>query len=94
MDLVRPGGVIASAGVHTDPQIPFSPVEAYDKNLTYRTGRCSARHYMERLVPLVQEKRYPLGSVISHRMGLSDGVRAYRMFDEKTDGCTKVVLSP
>jgi threonine dehydrogenase-like Zn-dependent dehydrogenase len=94
VDLVRPGGVVASVGVHTEEQFAFSPVEAYDKNLTYRSGRCPARHYMERLLPLVREVRYPLGSVISHRMALEEGPEAYELFDAKRDGCTKVVLKP
>lgn len=94
LDLVRPGGVVASVGVHTEEQLAFSPGEAYDKNLTYRTGRCPARHYMERLLRLVSEGRFPLGSVISHRLGLEDGPRGYALFDAKQDGCTKVVLAP
>jgi threonine dehydrogenase-like Zn-dependent dehydrogenase len=94
VDLVRPGGVVASVGVHTEEQFAFSPVEAYDKNLTYRSGRCPARHYMERLLPLVREGRYPLGSVISHRLALEDGPEGYARFDARRDGCTKVVLTP
>jgi threonine dehydrogenase-like Zn-dependent dehydrogenase len=35
-ELLRPGGVLSSIGVHTEPQFPFSPVDAYNKNLTYR----------------------------------------------------------
>jgi threonine dehydrogenase-like Zn-dependent dehydrogenase len=94
LDLVRPGGVVASVGVHTEPHFAFSPVEAYDKNLTYRTGRCPARHYMERLLPLVSERRLALGSLVSHRLPLADGPRGYALFDAKQDGCTKVVLVP
>jgi threonine dehydrogenase-like Zn-dependent dehydrogenase len=94
VDLVRPGGVVASVGVHTEARFAFSPVEAYDKNLTYRSGRCPARHYMERLLPLVRQGRYPLSSVISHRLALEDGPEGYALFDAKQDGCTKVVLKP
>jgi threonine dehydrogenase-like Zn-dependent dehydrogenase len=94
VDLVRPGGVVSSVGVHTDLQFGFSSAEAYDRNLTFRTGRCPARHYMERLVPVVREKRYPLASIISHRLPLSDGVRGYQIFDKKLEDCTKVVLTP
>ena len=94
MNLVRPGGIIAVVGFHTDKQFSFTPVEAYDKNLTYKVGRCPARHYMKRLLPLVQEKKYPLVSVISHRLPLCQGVRAYEMFDKKLEGCVKIVLEP
>ncbi len=94
VDLVRPGGTVASVGVHTEKLFSFSPVEAYDKNLTLRSGRCPARHYAERLLPRVRDGRYPIASVVSHRLPLSEGVRAYEIFDRKLDGCTKVVLQP
>jgi 2-desacetyl-2-hydroxyethyl bacteriochlorophyllide A dehydrogenase len=94
VDIVRPGGVVASVGVHTEEHLAFAPAEAYDRNLTYRTGRCPARHYMEGLLPLVAEGHFPLSAVISHRMPLEDGPRAYALFDAKRDGCTKVVLAP
>lgn len=35
-ELLRPGGVLSSIGVHTEQQFPFSPVDAYNKNVTYR----------------------------------------------------------
>lgn len=93
-DLVRPGGTIAAVGVHTEARLAFSPVEAYDKNLTYRSGRCPARRYMDRLLPLVAERRHDLGTLVSHRMRLEDGPRAYDLFDRRLEGCTKVVLVP
>ncbi len=92
VDLVRPGGIISSVGVHTESRMAFSPVEAYDKNLTYKSGRCPARYYMERLIRVAQEKKYDLTSIITHRLPLSQGVEAYRLFDEKRDGCVKVIL--
>ena len=91
-DLVRPGGTISTVGVHTSTQFSFSPVEAYDKNLTFKIGRCPARHYMAKLLPLAQSGRWDLQKIISHRMPLRDGAEAYRMFDQKRDGCTKVIL--
>jgi hypothetical protein len=36
--LWRPG-TLSSVGVHTDASFPFSPVDGYNKNLTYRSGR-------------------------------------------------------
>ncbi len=94
VELVRPGGIIATVGVHSDENLSFTPMEAYNKNLTYRTGRCPARRYMERLLPIVRDGKYPLGSVISHTLPLSDAVKGYELFDKKLDNCTKVVLTP
>lgn len=94
IELVRPGGTIAVVGVHSHEALAFSPNEAYDKNLTYKVGRCPARVYMEKLTPLVRDRDPGITRVISHRLPLADGAEAYRLFDEKREGCTKVVLTP
>jgi len=94
LDLVRPGGTISAVGVHTEPQFAFSPVAAYDKNLTYRIGRCPARHTMDMVLPWLAEMENDPTVVISHRLSLSEGVRGYQIFANKTDRCTKVVLTP
>jgi threonine dehydrogenase-like Zn-dependent dehydrogenase len=94
IDLARPGATVSVVGVHNDEQFGFSPAEAYDKNLTYRVGRCPARHLLREVVPVVQKKAYDLTSMFSHRLPLEQGVEGYRIFDEKRDGCTKVVLRP
>jgi threonine dehydrogenase-like Zn-dependent dehydrogenase len=93
-DIVRPGGIISSVGVCTDKYLPFSPVQAYDKNLTYVTGRCPARAMMPTVIPLIQEKKYPFLSIITHRMSLSEGVRGYSIFANKREDCLKVMLTP
>ena len=94
IELVRPGGIISSVGVCTDSHLEFSPVEAYNKNLTYKIGRCPARHVMEKLIPLVQKKKYNFTSIFSHRLKLSDGVYGYDIFANKKDNCLKVLLQP
>lgn len=94
LDLVRPGGTLSCVGVHSEKGFAFEPSEAYDKNLTFRIGRCPARHLMERLTDVVRRRRREILATISHRMPLHDGARAYQMFDNKEDGCTKVVLTP
>jgi threonine dehydrogenase-like Zn-dependent dehydrogenase len=94
IELVRPGGTVSVVGVHSHETIAFSPAEAYDKNLTFRVGRCPARAYMERLAPMILESDPGITQVISHRLPLAEGEDAYRLFDEKRDGCTKVVLIP
>jgi threonine dehydrogenase-like Zn-dependent dehydrogenase len=93
-DLVRPGGIVSSVGVCNDPTFPFTPVQAYNKNLTYKSGRCPARHMMDELVPVVQSKKFRVGEIFTHRMKLSEGVLAYEMFAARRQGCLKVVLQP
>ena len=93
-DLVRPGGIVSTVGVCNDPSFPFTPVQAYNKNLTFKAGRCPARHMMDELVPVVQSKKYPISSLFTHRMSLKEGVAGYDIFANKKDGCLKVALEP
>jgi len=92
-DLVRAGGVVAIAGVHHESRFAFSPLEAYDRNLTLRIGRCPARSHMDELLPLLR-RRTDLAAIVTHRRPLADGASAYRLFDLKQDGCIKVVFAP
>jgi len=91
-DLVRPGGVISAVGVHTEEHFAFSPGDAYDKNLTYRAGRCPVRHYLDRVLEVAADHDSLLRSLVSHPMSLDEGVRGYDLFARRVDGCTKVVL--
>jgi threonine dehydrogenase-like Zn-dependent dehydrogenase len=91
--LVRPGGIISMVGVNNEPTLPFSPTDAYNKNLTFKVGRCPARFLMNKLLPLVESKKYDYSAIVSHKLGLADGVDAYSMFSSKTNNCVKIVLS-
>lgn len=92
IDLVRPGGTISSVGVHTAKNFSFSPAEAYNKNLIYKTGRCPARFYSEKLLREEIPQRYPIEDIITHEFLLEEGAKAYDVFDKKLDNCIKAVL--
>ncbi len=91
---IRPGGTMSVIGVQGAYPFPASMAQTYNRNLTYRVGRCPARRYMERLLPFVRERRLDITSIITHRMPLQEGAEAYRIFDEKLDECVKIVLTP
>ena len=90
--LLRPGGVLSVIGCHTAEHFAFSPSHAYDKNLTYRTGRCPARHYMDRLTDEIASGKWSIDSMITHRFRPEECVRAYDVFAHQRDGCLKAVL--
>jgi len=94
IDLLRPGGTISSVGVHTAKNFSFSPGEAYDKNLVYKIGRCPAHYYAERLLREQVIQRYPAEKIITHHFNLTEGARAYEVFDKRMDNCIKAVLLP
>jgi threonine dehydrogenase-like Zn-dependent dehydrogenase len=92
MDLLRAGGTLSIVGVHSESSFAISPVEAYDKNLTLRIGRCPARALVAELLPLVRRRKRDLLSIFTHRLPLEQGARGYEIFERKRDGCIKVVL--
>ena len=94
IDLLRPGGTISSVGVHTSVNFSFSPAEAYDKNLSYKIGRCPARYYAEKLLREGIIQQYPVEKIITHHFDLDKGARAYEVFDKRLDNCIKAVLHP
>lgn len=91
-DLIRPGGVISAVGVCTEMALPFSPVDAYNKNITYSTGRCPARQLMPEILGFVESGAYPFAEIISHRLKLEDGPDAYERFASREPGMMKVIL--
>ena len=93
-DLLRHGGRIGALGVHTEAHLALSPGELYDRNFTYAAGRCPARHYMPASLELAERHASLVGTLISHRLPLSDGVEAYRSFAGREPGWNKVVLLP
>lgn len=94
VELVRPGGTISALGVHHEPALALSPAETYDKNLTYRSGRCPARYYLPRLLDLLAAGRVDPAPLISHRLPLDRGAEAYALFAARRGGITKAVLCP
>ena len=92
IDLLRPGGTLSAVGVHTEVSFAFSPGEAYDKNLTYRAGRCPARALMDTTLPLALDPSWPLEELFTHRVPLEHGAEAYRIFGAREEGCVKVLL--
>lgn len=91
-ECVRPGGTLSVIGCHCTPNFSFTPVDAYDKNLTYRTGRCPAGHYMKLLSERVVSGEFDLSPFITHRFGVDEAVRAYDVFSKRAEGCLKAVF--
>ena len=89
---LRPGGILSVVGCHCGPNFSFSPVDAFDKNLTYRTGRCSARFYFDRLDSLIKNYESELVSMISHKFTIDEAAHAYDIFANRKDGCLKAAF--
>ncbi|MEL7496918.1 MAG: alcohol dehydrogenase catalytic domain-containing protein [Planctomycetota bacterium] len=91
--LVRPGGILSVIGCHCTPNFSFSPVDAYDKNLTYRTGRCPARRYMDVLTDRVASGEFDLSGFVTHQFEFKESQLAYDVFANRKEGCIKAVFT-
>jgi threonine dehydrogenase-like Zn-dependent dehydrogenase len=90
----RKGGTVSIPGVYGGflDKVPFGA--AFAKGLTMRTGQTHVHRYLPTLLQHIEAGRLDPSFVVSHRWPLSRAAEAYRMFNDKADDCTKVVLDP
>jgi threonine dehydrogenase-like Zn-dependent dehydrogenase len=90
----RKGGVLSIVGVYggTVDMIPMGA--AMNKGLTFRMGQCHTHRYMPVLLQRVEQGEIDPSYIISHRLPLEDAPDGYRIFNDKKEPCTRVVLKP
>jgi threonine dehydrogenase-like Zn-dependent dehydrogenase len=93
-ELVRVGGVVSVVGVLIQQDFAFPMGTAFMKDLTFRIGLVNVPRFLPSLIALIRSQRIDPTVLISHRLPISEGVRAYEMFDQRRDGCLKVALLP
>ena len=93
---VRRGGTLSVSGVYGGAVDPMPMMDIFDKGLTIRTGQCHVRRWSDELLDIVDHEEDVLGleSLATHHGGLDDAPDLYRTFQQKADGCLKVVLRP
>ncbi len=83
-EMTHPGGTLSIISVQTADRFAFSPVEAYDRNLTVRTGRASVRSTLDRLLPRVAgEVQVPAEAIITVTADYAAGPDLYRRFSNR-----------
>lgn len=92
--LVRARGTVSVIGVQQARRFPFPLERAFAAGLTFRVGTCSVPEELPALFPLVRSGRLRPEKYISHRLPLSDGAEAYRLFESREAGALKMVLTP
>ena len=90
----RKGGTISVPGVYGGilDKLPFGA--AFAKGITFRMGQTHVQKYLRPLLDLIRNGKIDPSFVITHRVRLDEAPEAYRMFNNKEDGCIKVVLQP
>ena len=103
---VRPTGGIGVVGLFLpeDPgakddmakngQIAFDYGNFWFKGQHIANGQANVKHYNRRLRDLITEGKAKPSQIVSHELSLDEAPDAYKAFDERQDGWTKVVLHP
>ncbi len=65
-----------------------------NKGLTFKMGQTHMMRYMRPLLERVERGDIGPSFVISHRVPIDQAPEMYRIFRDKLDRCTKVVLDP
>lgn len=106
IDSVRPTGRLGVPGLYvpSDPGGPDANARngmllvqigrMFEKGQVVGTGQCNVKRYNRRLRDMIIAGRAEPSFVVSHELSLSEAPDAYRKFDQRVEGYTKVVLHP
>ena len=85
---------ISSIGIYSEPVELYMPLLCLtNKKITMGMPH-KISEYIPKLLDLIQAGRINTRPIISHILPLTDGERAYKMFDKRLDNALKIVLKP
>ena len=90
----RKGGTVSVPGVYAGflDKVPYGA--AFAKAVTIKGGQTHVQRYLRPLLDRIGEKEIDPSFVITHRLHLDEAPTAYKTFNDKQDGCVKVVMRP
>jgi 2-desacetyl-2-hydroxyethyl bacteriochlorophyllide A dehydrogenase len=94
LQLARTEGSVSVVGVSQSRRFDFDMALAQVRSLSFHIGLCSVQAELPALIPLVRSGRIDPSRFVSHRMDLSEGALAYRLFANRSDEVRKVILDP
>jgi threonine dehydrogenase-like Zn-dependent dehydrogenase len=89
----RKGGTVSVPGVYGGflDKVPLGA--AFAKGLTMRMGQTHVQRYLQPLLERIERAEIDPSFIISHHLPLEQAPEGYRLFLEKADACTKIVLT-
>jgi glutathione-independent formaldehyde dehydrogenase len=106
VEVVRAAGHIGVVGVYVpeDPgaategakrgRVAFDYGRAFEKGISIASGQCPVKRYNRELRDLIIHGKATPSFIVSHELDLSEAPDAYKNFDARVDGWTKVILHP
>lgn len=91
---VRKGGTVSIPGVYGGllDKVPFGA--AFGKGVTLKMGQTNMHNYMRPLLEKIEEGQIDPSFVISHRVTLDEVPAMYKVWRDKEDQVTKIVIDP
>jgi threonine dehydrogenase-like Zn-dependent dehydrogenase len=90
----RKGGRISIPGVYGGVTDKFPIGALMEKGLSVKSGQTHVQKYMPELLQMIMDGKLDTTFLISHRLSLEDAPDGYKMFKERQNEVTKVVLKP
>jgi threonine dehydrogenase-like Zn-dependent dehydrogenase len=90
----RKGGRISIPGVYGGVTDKFPIGALMEKGLSVKSGQTHVQKYTQELLDLILDGKLDTTFLISHRLSLEDAPQGYKMFKERQNEVTKVVLKP
>lgn len=88
----RKGGRVSIPGVYGGMADKFPIGALMEKGLSVKTGQTHVQKYSKKLLEMILDGRIDTTFLISHRLPLEKAADGYRMFKERQNEVTKVVL--
>lgn len=93
VDCLAKAGTLSIIGVYGEAD-KFPIGKAMEKNLTIKMGNCNHRRYVPELVEMVRMGRIDPAAILTQQGELTSAIDAYKAFDRREAGWTKVELKP
>src|ERR1700759_2715749 len=91
---VRKGGTVSVPGVYGGllDKVPFGA--AFGKGITMKMGQTNMHNYMRPLLGRIEKGQIDPSYIISHRIGLNQAPDMYKVWRDKKERVTKIVIDP
>jgi threonine dehydrogenase-like Zn-dependent dehydrogenase len=91
---VRKGGTLSIPGVYGGllDKVPFGA--AFGKGITMKMGQTNMHTYMKPLLKRIEAGQIDPSYIISHRITLDEAPEMYKVWRDKKDNVTKIVIDP
>jgi threonine dehydrogenase-like Zn-dependent dehydrogenase len=91
---VRKGGTLSIPGVYGGllDKVPFGA--AFGKGITMKMGQTNMHNYMKPLLERIEKGHIDPSYIISHRITLDEAPEMYKVWRDKKENVTKIVIDP